>query len=177
MRWNAFHFTNGWSNYTEDEYNNFYENQNKGLCGKLLYACRKNKDKKRHACLVPWADLAETSSLFCYNTKCSDILKIKYPNCPKDNLNEEIQKIYPQITGFQLEDLKQTLNIPSFLDYAEIKVKKFVKETKIMVQYTPKPIDTSNIVLTDDIKQLTELLAKNTHEIWAAQRIKNGWTY
>lgn len=43
--------------------------------------------------------------------------------------------------------------------------------------YIPKPIDTSDVVLTDDILELTELLAKNTHEIWAENRIKEGWVY
>lgn len=43
--------------------------------------------------------------------------------------------------------------------------------------YTPDPIDTSNIVLDSDITELTELLARNTHEVWAASRIAQGWTY
>ncbi|MDR1800661.1 MAG: Ryanodine receptor Ryr [Lachnospiraceae bacterium] len=43
--------------------------------------------------------------------------------------------------------------------------------------YTPQPIDTTNIILTDDIIALGELLAKNTHEVWAANRIADGWTY
>jgi len=43
--------------------------------------------------------------------------------------------------------------------------------------YTPRPIDTAHIQLQDDLVQLTELLAANTHDIWAAQRIADGWTY
>lgn len=43
--------------------------------------------------------------------------------------------------------------------------------------YDPKPIDTSSIELSDDILHLADLLAKNTHDNWAAQRIKEGWTY
>ena len=43
--------------------------------------------------------------------------------------------------------------------------------------YKPKPIDTSDIVLTDDIMELCELISKNTHEVWSAGRIKDGWTY
>ncbi|MFZ7111968.1 MAG: RyR domain-containing protein [Desulfatiglandales bacterium] len=43
--------------------------------------------------------------------------------------------------------------------------------------YTPKPIDTSNITLPKDISELTELLARNTHENWALLRLKEGWTY
>lgn len=43
--------------------------------------------------------------------------------------------------------------------------------------YQPKPIDTSEIQLPEDIEQLKEKLAENIHEIWALQRMKEGWTY
>lgn len=43
--------------------------------------------------------------------------------------------------------------------------------------YQPKPIDTSQVKLTDDILDLTELLARNAHDIWACQRLADGWRY
>ena len=43
--------------------------------------------------------------------------------------------------------------------------------------YNPNPIDTSKIVLDQEILDLADLLAKNTHEIWAKNRISEGWTY
>lgn len=43
--------------------------------------------------------------------------------------------------------------------------------------YTPKPIDTQDVCLGEDIAELCERLAENTHEVWAATRIKDGWTY
>ena len=43
--------------------------------------------------------------------------------------------------------------------------------------YDPKPIDTSDIKLDDDILELSELIAKNTHDVWAEGRIKDGWIY
>jgi len=43
--------------------------------------------------------------------------------------------------------------------------------------YKPNPIDTSNVSLSDDIKALAEVLAKNTHDVWSAGRIKEGWIY
>jgi len=42
--------------------------------------------------------------------------------------------------------------------------------------YVPKPIDTSKVELTPDLLKLTELLAENVHNIWAAQRMAEGWT-
>lgn len=42
---------------------------------------------------------------------------------------------------------------------------------------TPEPIDTSNVELSEDILELTELLAKNAHDHWALQRMAEGWSY
>jgi hypothetical protein len=44
-------------------------------------------------------------------------------------------------------------------------------------KYTPTPIDTSAIKLPADMQELTELLAQNTHEIWAQGRLAEGWRY
>ena len=46
-----------------------------------------------------------------------------------------------------------------------------------MKSYTPQPIDTSNVKLSAGLLELTELLAHNTHEVWAAQRLAQGWKY
>lgn len=43
--------------------------------------------------------------------------------------------------------------------------------------YKPKPIDTKDVKLSEDIVELTELIAKNVHEVWAEQRINEGWAY
>lgn len=43
--------------------------------------------------------------------------------------------------------------------------------------YTPRPIDTSDVVLSDDLLALTEKLASNTHDVWAITRINSGWTH
>ena len=43
--------------------------------------------------------------------------------------------------------------------------------------YTPNPIDTSSVVLPEELASLAEELAKNVHEVWAKTRIEQGWTY
>ena len=43
--------------------------------------------------------------------------------------------------------------------------------------YLPRPADTSGVVITAEISDLTERLARNTHENWAHQRISNGWSW
>jgi ryanodine receptor 2 len=43
--------------------------------------------------------------------------------------------------------------------------------------YIPKPIDTSDVILDGEILSLSEALARNTHEVWSENRIKDGWKY
>jgi len=43
--------------------------------------------------------------------------------------------------------------------------------------YQPKPIDTSDVELPEELNELLEMLAFNTHEVWSSQRMKDGWTY
>lgn len=43
--------------------------------------------------------------------------------------------------------------------------------------YEPKPIDTSDVILSDDLLELTEKIAENVHDVWAVGRIEQGWTY
>lgn len=43
--------------------------------------------------------------------------------------------------------------------------------------YKPKPIRTDHIVLSDEILELVELLAENAHDMWASERIRDGWTF
>ena len=43
--------------------------------------------------------------------------------------------------------------------------------------YKPDPVDTKNIVLSEDLLALTERIAENVHEVWAKGRIAEGWVY
>lgn len=43
--------------------------------------------------------------------------------------------------------------------------------------YTPQPIDTSDVKLSAELMELAELMAENVHEVWAAKRLAQGWTY
>ncbi|KAF0686572.1 Aste57867_21632 [Aphanomyces stellatus] len=43
--------------------------------------------------------------------------------------------------------------------------------------YVPKPIATASIELSDELKSLVELLAENTHDVWAKKRMEEGWVY
>lgn len=45
------------------------------------------------------------------------------------------------------------------------------------MNYQPKPVDTSDVTLSGDLLELCEKLAENTHNVWGAARISQGWTY
>ena len=46
-----------------------------------------------------------------------------------------------------------------------------------MGKYIPKPIDLSDVSISEDLKELREAIAENTHEVWAENRMREGWTY
>ena len=43
--------------------------------------------------------------------------------------------------------------------------------------YLPQPLDTSDILLSKELMELVEQMAKNVHEVWAENRISEGWSY
>ena len=44
------------------------------------------------------------------------------------------------------------------------------------VSYDPKPIDTSDVELPEELGELVEQMSENVHEVWAKSRIDQGWT-
>ncbi|MDE6380079.1 MAG: Ryanodine receptor Ryr [Muribaculaceae bacterium] len=44
-------------------------------------------------------------------------------------------------------------------------------------EYTPRPVDTTGVDLPAELLPLVEDMAKNVHEVWAQNRINEGWTY
>lgn len=43
--------------------------------------------------------------------------------------------------------------------------------------YKPAPLDLSHVKLTPNQNQLVEKLAENGHNVWARDRVRQGWTY
>ncbi len=44
-------------------------------------------------------------------------------------------------------------------------------------RYVPEPIDTSDVEVGAEVLAVAELLAENTHEVWAKGRADEGWVY
>ena len=51
-----------------------------------------------------------------------------------------------------------------------------MQETK-KSDYQPSVLDTSSVELPGELMLLAEQMAENVHEVWAATRIEQGWTY
>lgn len=43
--------------------------------------------------------------------------------------------------------------------------------------YVPQPMDTSDVQLPEELSELIELMSKNVHEVWAKNRLDQGWVY
>ena len=54
---------------------------------------------------------------------------------------------------------------------------RYEKKEGIVMNYEPKPVNTEDVILSEDILNLAEKLAENTHNIWAIGRINEGWIY
>lgn len=52
-----------------------------------------------------------------------------------------------------------------------------VRARRFRQEYNPQPVDVSMISLEDGLGELTEMIAENAHDLWALQRMKEGWTY
>jgi len=44
-------------------------------------------------------------------------------------------------------------------------------------KYVPEPLNTADVKLNGELLALAEALAKNTHEVWSAGKLAEGWTY
>lgn len=45
------------------------------------------------------------------------------------------------------------------------------------MEYEPHPIDLNDVVLDDNLLELSEAIAENAHEVWAQERKNEGWKY
>lgn len=86
-------------------------------------------------------------------------------------------RIHVTVTDDVLDKYADTLARFEFEYKQCIEWWKAISEGNVGSTYTPNPIDTSGVVLTEDLHELVEKLAENAHDCWAEERIKNGWVY
>ena len=71
------------------------------------------------------------------------------------------------------------LNIPlqTFLKAWKESQNYMIRVLQSIEDYEPKPINLDEIELTDELSELQEAIAENAHDVWAAARTKEGWSY
>jgi len=43
--------------------------------------------------------------------------------------------------------------------------------------YKPNPVDTTKVEISKELQDALEVVSKNIHEVWAKQKMDDGWTY
>lgn len=73
---------------------------------------------------------------------------------------------------------RDTYSLAQFMEaWSDSKNYLVTSNTKDAKEYSPRPIDISDVVLNPEIIELREAIAENAHEIWAENRKAEGWTY
>nr|XP_054516686.1 ryanodine receptor 2 isoform X8 [Pan troglodytes] len=115
------------------------------------YGPVRDDNKRQHPCLVEFCKL------------------------PEQERNYNLQ--------MSLETLKTLLALGCHVgisdEHAEDKVKKMKlpKNYQLTSGYKPAPMDLSFIKLTPSQEAMVDKLAENAHNVWARDRIRQGWTY
>ncbi|XP_019717005.1 ryanodine receptor 1b isoform X5 [Hippocampus comes] len=115
------------------------------------YGILRDDNKKLHPCLLDFQSLPE----------------------PERNYNL-------QMSG---ETLKTLLALGCHVGMGDEKAEENLKKIKLPKTYVmsngykPAPLDLSHVKLTPNQNQLVEKLAENGHNVWARDRVRQGWTY
>ncbi|XP_063061461.1 ryanodine receptor 1b isoform X2 [Engraulis encrasicolus] len=115
------------------------------------YGIFRDDNKKLHPCLVDFQTLPE----------------------PERNYNLQMSA----------EILKTLLALGCHVGMGDEKAEENLKKTKLPKTYVmssgykPAPLDLNHVKLTPNQNQLVEKLAENGHNVWARDRVKQGWTY
>ena len=83
------------------------------------------------------------------------------------------------VTVFDPYEAPYISNIPleDFVDAWKESQNYMIQVLQSVAEYEPHPIDVDKIPLDGDLEELQEAIAENAHDVWAAARIKEGWSY
>lgn len=91
------------------------------------------------------------------------------------NSNNETVTVFDPATSNTMDSYSVASFLAAWSDAQNYMVCASLKESN--KNYYPHPIDMADIDLTDDLLELREAIAEHAHDVWAAARIKEGWTY
>ncbi|CAG5866319.1 unnamed protein product [Menidia menidia] len=115
------------------------------------YGKIRDDNKRQHPCLVDFSKLPETEKNYNLQMSTETLKTLLALGCRVVHVNPN----------------------------AEDSLKKIKLQKNYMMSngYKPSPLDLSDIKLTPGQELLVDKLAENAHNVWAKDRIKQGWTY
>uniref|UniRef100_A0A4W5NRM4 Ryanodine receptor 3 n=1 Tax=Hucho hucho TaxID=62062 RepID=A0A4W5NRM4_9TELE len=115
------------------------------------YGKIRDDNKRHHPCLVDFSKLPETEKNYNLQMSTETLKTLLALGCHvvqvKANAEEDLKKI------------------------------KLPKNYMMSNGYKPTPLELSDVKVTPGQELLVEKLAENAHNVWAKDRIKQGWTY
>uniref|UniRef100_A0A5F8GV70 Ryanodine receptor 3 n=1 Tax=Monodelphis domestica TaxID=13616 RepID=A0A5F8GV70_MONDO len=111
----------------------------------------RDDNKRQHPCLVEFSKLPETEKNYNLQMSTETLKTLLALGCHIVHINLAAE-----------EDLKKA---------------KLPKNYMMSNGYKPSPLDLSDVKLLPPQEILVDKLAENAHNVWAKDRIKQGWTY
>ncbi|XP_043961667.1 ryanodine receptor 3 isoform X1 [Gambusia affinis] len=115
------------------------------------YGKVRDDNKRQHPCLVDFGKLPETEKNYNVQMSSETLKTLLALGCHVAQVNVHAE-----------EDLKKI---------------KLPKDYMMSNGYKPAPLELSDVKLTPGQEVLVDKLAENAHNVWAKDRIKQGWTY
>nr|XP_057946113.1 ryanodine receptor 3-like isoform X1 [Doryrhamphus excisus] len=115
------------------------------------YGKIRDDNKRQHPCLVDFSKLPETEKNYNLQMSTETLKTLLALGCRVVQVNPNAD-----------ESLKKI---------------KLPKNFMMSSGYKPSPLDLSEMKLTPGQELLVDKLAENAHNVWAKDRIKQGWTY
>uniref|UniRef100_A0A8C9X3E5 Ryanodine receptor 3 n=1 Tax=Sander lucioperca TaxID=283035 RepID=A0A8C9X3E5_SANLU len=115
------------------------------------YGKVRDDNKRQHPCLVDFSKLPETERNYNVQMSSETLKTLLALGC-------HVSQVYVNAE----DDLKKI---------------KLPKDYMMSNGYKPAPLDLSDVKLTAGQEVLVDKLAENAHNVWAKDRIKQGWTY
>ncbi|XP_063078860.1 ryanodine receptor 3-like isoform X3 [Engraulis encrasicolus] len=115
------------------------------------YGKVRDDNKRQHPCLIDFSKLPETEMNYNLQMSSETLKTLLALGC-----------LVSQIKADAEDDLKKI---------------KLPKNYVMSNGYKPTPLDLSDVKLNPGQEVLVDKLAENAHNVWAKDRIKQGWTY
>uniref|UniRef100_A0A3B5AHK0 Ryanodine receptor 3 n=1 Tax=Stegastes partitus TaxID=144197 RepID=A0A3B5AHK0_9TELE len=115
------------------------------------YGKVRDDNKRQHPCLVDFSKLPETERNYNLQMSSETLKTLLALGCHVAQVNVHAE-----------DDLKKI---------------KLPKDYMMSNGYKPAPLELSDVKLTAGQEVLVDKLAENAHNVWAKDRIKQGWTY